>query len=188
MKCFWHILGEAEIHALLKTQNMGIVNLLNTEKLWENKYSKVFGFLYILHYSVLHEIKTHKNPKNMENNWILIVRETYGKTQTFQSYGFLTYFICGSNTYNSQNMRKVNCYSKEKISQQAHNVYSTLALGHIYVTSYMNVYKTLSRRYHIMTDDSPSRGTCNTPSFPTILDYDGLGQNTHGNNTLETNL
>ena len=34
-----------------------------------------------------------------------------------------------------------------------------------------------------MTDDSPSRGTCNTPSFPTISDYYGLGQN-----TLETNL
>ena len=39
-----------------------------------------------------------------------------------------------------------------------------------------------------MTDDSPSRGTCNTSSFPTISDFDGLGQNTHGHNTLETNL
>ena len=39
----------------------------------------------------------------------------YGKTQTFQSYGFLTYFMCGINTYNSQNMRKVNSHSKEKI-------------------------------------------------------------------------
>ena len=39
-----------------------------------------------------------------------------------------------------------------------------------------------------MTDDSPSRNTCNTPSFPTISDYDGLEQNTHGHNTLETNL
>ena len=51
----------------------------------------------------------------MGNNWILIVREKYGKTQTFQSYGFLTYFMCGINTYNSQNMRKVNSHSKEKI-------------------------------------------------------------------------
>ena len=51
----------------------------------------------------------------MGNNWILIVREKYGKTQTFQSYGFLTYFMCGFNTYNSQNMRKVNSHSKEKI-------------------------------------------------------------------------
>ena len=37
-----------------------------------------------------------------------------------------------------------------------------------------------------MADDSPSRDTCNTPSFPTISDYDGLEQNTHGHNTLET--
>ena len=51
----------------------------------------------------------------MRNNWILIVSETYGKTQTFQSYGFLTYFIYGINTCNSQNMRKVNSQSKEKI-------------------------------------------------------------------------
>ena len=29
----------------------------------------------------------------------------------------------------------------------------------------------------------PIQRTCNTPSFPTILDYGGLGQN-----TLETNL
>ena len=35
-KCFLHILGEAEIHTVPKTQNMGIVNLLSTGKLWEN--------------------------------------------------------------------------------------------------------------------------------------------------------
>ena len=29
-----------------------------------------------------------------------------------------------------------------------------------------------------MTDDLPSRGTCNTPSFPTISVYYGLEQNT----------
>ena len=81
----------------------------------KHKYSKGFGFLYIPHYSVLHAIETHTIPKNIGNNWILIVRETYGKTQTFQSYGFLTYFMCGINTYNSQNMRKVNSHSKEKI-------------------------------------------------------------------------
>ena len=45
-----------------------------------------------------------------------------------------------------------------------------------------------AKQYHIMTDDSPSRNTCNTPSFPTISDYDGLEQNTHGHNNLETNL
>ena len=36
VKCFLHILGEAEIHTVPKTQNMGIVNLLSTGKLWEN--------------------------------------------------------------------------------------------------------------------------------------------------------
>ena len=33
--------------------------------------------------------------------------------------------------------------------QQARNVYTTLALGHIYVTSYMNVCKTLSNNSQI---------------------------------------
>ena len=51
----------------------------------------------------------------MGNNWILIVRETYGKTQTFQSYRLLTYFMSSINPYNSQNMGKVNSHSKEKI-------------------------------------------------------------------------
>ena len=36
VKCFLHIMGEAEIHTVSKTQNMGIVNLLSTGKLWEN--------------------------------------------------------------------------------------------------------------------------------------------------------
>ena len=37
VKCFLHILQDAEIHTVPKTQNMGIVNLLSTGKLWENK-------------------------------------------------------------------------------------------------------------------------------------------------------
>ena len=36
VKCFLHIMEEAEIHTVSKTQNMGIVNLLSTGKLWEN--------------------------------------------------------------------------------------------------------------------------------------------------------
>ena len=36
IKCFLHISGEAEIHTIPKTQNMGIVNLLSKGKLWEN--------------------------------------------------------------------------------------------------------------------------------------------------------
>ena len=66
----------------------------------------------------------------MRNNWILIVSETYGKTQTFQSYGFLTYFIYGINTYNSQNMRKVNSQSKEKIWESTS--FSKLSVSEIF--------------------------------------------------------
>ena len=35
-----------------------------------------------------------------------------------------------------------------------------------------------------MKDDSPSRNTFNTPSFPTISDYDDLEQNTDDHFTL----
>ena len=45
-----------------------------------------------------------------------------------------------------------------------------------------------TKQYYIMTDDSTSRDTFNTPSFPSISDYDGLEQNTDSHNTLETNL
>ena len=41
------------------------------------------GFLYISP-----ESETYTNLKTWEK-WIIMVRETYGKTQTFQSYGFL---------------------------------------------------------------------------------------------------
>ena len=80
----------------------------------KHKYSKGLGFLHVPHSSISREIETCTIPITWEH-WILIVRETYGKTQTFQSYGLLTYFMCGINTYNSQNMRKVNSQSKEKI-------------------------------------------------------------------------
>ena len=36
VKCFLHISREAEIHTIPKIQNMGMVNLLSTGKLWEN--------------------------------------------------------------------------------------------------------------------------------------------------------
>ena len=39
-----------------------------------------------------------------------------------------------------------------------------------------------------MIDDSPSQGTFNTTSFPTISGYECLEQNTDGHNILETNL
>ena len=38
-----------------------------------------------------------------------------GKHRHFKAMSFLHYLICGINTYNSQNMRKVNSHSKEKI-------------------------------------------------------------------------
>ena len=39
-----------------------------------------------------------------------------------------------------------------------------------------------------MTEDSPPRETCNTPTFSAKSDYDGLEQNTDDHNTLQTNL
>ena len=66
VKCFLHILGEAEIHTVHKTQNMGIVNLLSTEKYRSYKYSKGLGFLYILDYSISRGIETHTIPKTCE--------------------------------------------------------------------------------------------------------------------------
>ena len=44
------------------------------------------------------------------------------------------------------------------------------------------------KQYYIMTDDSPSQNMLNTPSFPTISDYDGLEQNKECHNTLDTNF
>ena len=41
---------------------------------------------------------------------------------------------------------------------------------------------------NIFTDDSLSRDTSNTPSFPTIPGYNGLKQDTDVHNTLEKNL
>ena len=52
----------------------------------KNKHFKVKGFL-----NFSHEAEIHAVPKTWEK-WISIVREKYGKTQTFQIYGFLKYF------------------------------------------------------------------------------------------------
>ena len=77
----------------------------------KHEHFKVKGF-----WNFLLEAEIHAVPKTWEKR-ISIIREKYGKTQTFQSCGFLTYFMCGINTYNSQNMRKVNSHSKEKIRE-----------------------------------------------------------------------
>ena len=79
----------------------------------KHKYSNGLGFLHIPHSSISREIETHTIAMTWEN-WILIVRATYGKTQTFQSYKFLTYFMWGINPYNSQTMGKVNRIVREK--------------------------------------------------------------------------
>ena len=50
----------------------------------KHKYSKGLGFLHIPHFSISREIDTHAISKTSEN-WIVIVTETYWKTQTFQS-------------------------------------------------------------------------------------------------------
>ena len=79
----------------------------------KHKYSKGLDFLHVPRSSILREIKIYTIPITWEN-WILIARETYGKTQTFQSYSFLTYFMWSINPCNSGNMEKVNSNSKEK--------------------------------------------------------------------------
>ena len=81
------------------SQNLRKVNFHNTGKVWEkNKHSKIMGFS-----TILSEAEIYTIPK-IWKKWILIVREKYGKTQTFQSNGFLRYFGSSRNPYNSQNM------------------------------------------------------------------------------------
>ena len=66
---------------------MGKVNSHNTTKVLEKTnipnlwVSQIFGG----------EVEIHTIPKTW-GKWISIVREKYGKTQTFQIYGFLKYF------------------------------------------------------------------------------------------------
>ena len=52
----------------------------------KNKHLKVKGLS-----NTLGETEIHTIPKTKEK-WITIVREKYGKTKTFQIYGFLKYF------------------------------------------------------------------------------------------------
>ena len=66
----------------------------------KHKYSKGLGFLHIPHYSISRDIETHIIPI-IWKNWIHIIRGTYGKTQTFQSYVSYTYFMWGINPYKS---------------------------------------------------------------------------------------
>ena len=52
----------------------------------KHKHFKFMGFLNILGKAEIHTV-----PKTW-GKWISIVREKCGKTQTFESYGFLKYF------------------------------------------------------------------------------------------------
>ena len=52
----------------------------------KHKHSKVMGFS-----NILREAEIHRIPKTW-GKWISIVQVKHGKTQTFQTYGFLKYF------------------------------------------------------------------------------------------------
>ena len=75
----------------------------------KHKHSKVMGFS-----NILGDTEIHTIPKTWEK-WIFIVGEKYGKTKTFQIYGFLKYFGLSRNPYNSQNMGKVDFHSTGKV-------------------------------------------------------------------------
>ena len=60
------------------------------------------------------DAEIHAVPKTWEK-WISIIREKYGKTETFQIYGFLKYFGWSRNPYNSQNLGKVNFHNTGKV-------------------------------------------------------------------------
>ena len=71
-----------------------VLGTLEGDVLGSNIY-RLGSFWFLIYFALLYFVwnRNSCNSKNMGNNWILIVREIYGKTQTFQSYGFLTYFI-----------------------------------------------------------------------------------------------
>ena len=91
------------------SQNMEKVDFHSTGKVRQNtKNFKFMGFL-----NISAEAEIHTIPKTWEK-WISIVREKYGKTQTFQIYGFLKYFGL-SRSIKIQIYRKSNSHSKRKI-------------------------------------------------------------------------
>ena len=67
---------------------------------------KFVGFL-----NISGEAEIHTIPKTWEK-WISIVREKYGKTQTFQIYGFLKYFGL-SRSIKIQKYRKSNSHNRK---------------------------------------------------------------------------
>ena len=77
----------------------------------KQKHFKFMRFSNILGEAEIHTI--HKT----WGKWISIVRGKCGKTQTFQSHGFLKYFGLHINRYDSQNMGKVDFHSTEKVRE-----------------------------------------------------------------------
>ena len=74
--------------------------------------NKHFKFMDLL--NILRESEIHGFPKTLVK-WISKVWENYGKTRTFEIYGFFKYFGLNRNPYNSQNMGKVNSHSTARV-------------------------------------------------------------------------
>ena len=72
-------------------------------------------------WNFLLKAEIHAVPNTWEK-WISIIWEKYGKTQTFQIYGFPKNFGWSRNPYNSQNMGKVNSYKYGKSMGKKTNI------------------------------------------------------------------
>ena len=90
------------------SQNMGKVAFHSMGKLWESTNIPKSCFSNIVGAAEINTV-----PKTWEK-WISIVGEKYGKTQTFQSYGFLKYFRL-SRSIKIPKYGKNNSHSKRKI-------------------------------------------------------------------------
>ena len=64
-----------------------------------DNFYRLGSFWFLIYPALLYFVwnRNSYNSENMGNNWVLIVTEMYEKTQTFESYGFLSYFMFGIN-------------------------------------------------------------------------------------------
>ena len=81
-------------------------------------------------WNISHDTEIHAVPKTWEK-WISIIREKYGKTQTFQIYEFLKYFGWNRNPYNSQNLGKVDLHGTGKVRENTEISHSLRYLAHL---------------------------------------------------------
>ena len=100
----------------------------------KTEHSKDKGFLHIFR-----EAEIHAFPKTWEK--LTIVREKYGKAQTFQNHGFLIIFRVKQKSYNFQNMRKVNSRSTGKLWENINIV--KLWMGFLYISPESEIYTNL---------------------------------------------